>query len=96
MGADLGAAAALMALAIIGGLVTLIRWQRRRAFEDQLARAAERHQTRMAVSMVRQGRAAELNDQERALARAWYLEQWVKYGNESDKQRLIELQERAG
>ena len=96
MGADLGGAAALIAVVIVGGLVTFVRWRRARLRQEQEARAAERHNTRMAIMMVTRGRTAELSDQERALARAWYLEQYAKTGSEEDLQRVIELREREG
>ena len=92
MGADLGAAAGLIALAVITGLITLIRRRQARLRRELEARAETERKTTQAIVRVARGHAADLSSEDRALARAWFLEQWVKYGNESNKQRLMELQ----
>lgn len=96
MGADLGAAAALTAVAIVSALVTLVCWRRARSRQQALEQDRQEQLTSNAVATVARGHGGRLSTEARALARAWFLEQYTKTGNESDLQRVIELQERAG
>jgi hypothetical protein len=96
MGADLAAAASIVAVAVVGVLVTLVCWRRARLSQQVAEQERQERLTANAVAAVRRGDAEWLSKEARALARAWFLEQFVRSGDVSDLQRVSELQEREG
>ena len=91
---DLLAAAGLVILLFVGIAYVTIRGEQTRRRRRREAEARKEQQTTYAIMMTAQDKAGELSHEERALAGAWYWDQWTKYGKESDLQRLIELQDK--